>query len=87
MLDRFGSSIRAKRAHAEILQLQQNQDTVLQYAAKFETCLAKMENYDEQMFLSIFVFGLRADLAKEVFIQRPKNTLEAKKIAEEMKLA
>ena len=87
LLDRFGSSIRAKRAHAEILQLQQNQDTVLQYAAKFETCLAKMENYDEQMLLSIFIFGLRADLAEEVFIQRPKNILEAKKIAEEMELA
>ena len=60
---------------------------MLQYAAKFETCLAKMENYDEQMFLSIFIFGLRADLAEDVFIRRPKNILEAKKIAEEMELA
>ena len=86
MLERFGSSIPAKKARAALLQLTQDKMTVLQYADAFEPYLAQLEDYDESFYLTKFIFGLCPAILTEVFIQSPTTLLEAKKIAEELEL-
>ena len=48
---RFGSTARSKRALLKIMQVKQDQDDVLQYAAKFESLKAQLETYDEQILV------------------------------------
>ena len=86
MPKRFGLSIRVNKARAMFLQLTQDKMTVLQYADKFESCLAQIEDYNEQFYLTKFIFGLSPAILTEVFIQHPVNLLEAKRIAEEIEL-
>ena len=86
MLERFGSSIRAKKAQAALLQMTQDKMTVLEYFDAFESYLAQMENTDESFWLTKFMFGLRPAILTEVFVQRPATLLEAKEIAEELEL-
>ena len=59
MLERFGSSIRAKKACAALLQ---DKITILQYAEAFESYLAPLEDYDEAFYLTKFIFGLRVGI-------------------------
>ena len=68
------------------MQLKQDKDDVLQYAAKFESLKAQMETYDEQMLLMRFIFGLKEDLIEPVFMQYPKTVQEAKQVAENMEI-
>ena len=86
MLDRFGSSIRAKKARPALLQMMQGKMTVLQYFDAFESCLAQIEDYDESFFVTKFIFGLRPLILVQVFVQHPATLLEAKGIAEELEL-
>ena len=58
MLARFGSSIRARKARAALLQMTQDKMTVLEYFDAFELYLAQLENYDESFYLAKFIFGL-----------------------------
>ena len=83
---RFGSTARSKRALLRIMQLKQDKDDVLQYAAKFESLKAQMETYDEQMLLMRFIFGLNEDLIEPVFMQYPKTVQEAKQVAENIEI-
>ena len=83
---RFGSTARSKRALLKIMQLKQDKDDVLQYAAKFESLKAQMETYDEQMLLMRFIFGLKEDLIEPVFMQYPKTVQEAKQVAENIEI-
>ena len=83
---RFGSTARSKRALLKIMQLKQDKDDVLQYAAKFESFKAQMETYDEQMLLMRFIFGLKDDLIEPVFMQYPKTVQEAKQVAENLEI-
>ena len=83
---RFGSTARSKRALLKIMQLKQDKDDVLQYAAKFESLKAQMETYDEQMLLMRFIFGLKDDLIEPVFMQYPKTVQEAKQVAENIEI-
>ena len=83
---RFGSTARSKRALLKIMQLKQDKDDVLQYAAKFESFKAQMETYDEQMLLMRFIFGLNEDLIEPVFMQYPKTVQEAKQVAENLEI-
>ena len=83
---RFGSTARSKRALLKIVQLKQDQDDVLQYAAKFESLKAQMETYDEQMLLMRFIFGLKDDLIEPVFMQYPKTVQEAKQVAKNLEI-
>ena len=68
------------------MQLKQDKDDVLQYAAKFESLKAQMETYDEQMLLMRFIFGLNEDLIEPVFMQYPKTVQEAKQVAENIEI-
>ena len=68
------------------MQLKQDKDDVLQYAAKFESLKAQMETYDEQMLLMRFIFGLKDDLIEPVFMQYPKTVQEAKQVAENIEI-
>ena len=86
MLARFGSSIRASRARATLLQMTQGEMTVLEYFDTFESCLAQLEDYDESFYLTKFIFGLRPALLTQVFAQRPATLLEAKMLAETLEL-
>ena len=86
MLERFGSSIRADKARAALLQMTQGKMTVLQYADAFESCLAQLEDYNESFYLTKFIFGLCSAILTEVFVQHPATFLEAKRIAEELEL-
>ena len=86
MLERFGSSVRAEKARATLLQMTQGNITVLQYADAFESSLAQLEDYDESFFLTKFIFGLCPSILTEVFVQRPTTLLEAKRIAENLEL-
>ena len=83
---RFGSTARSKRALLKIMQLKQDKDDVLQYAAKFESFKAQMETYDEQMLLMRFIFGLKEDLIEPIFMQYPKTVQEAKQVAENIEI-
>ena len=58
MLARFGSSIRAGKARAALLQMTQCKMIVLEYFDAFESCLAQLEDYDESFYLAKFIFGL-----------------------------
>ena len=69
MLERFGSSIRAKKARARLRQLNQDKMTVLQYADAFESYLAQLGEYDESYYLTHFIFGLRPKVMRGVYIQ------------------
>ena len=82
----FGSTARSKRALLRIMQLKQDKDDVLQYAAKFESFKAQMETYDEQMLLMRFIFSLKDDLIEPVFMQYPKTVQEAKQVAENIEI-
>ena len=86
MLERFGSSIRAEKAHAALLQLMQDKMSVLQYADAFESYLAQLEDYDESFYLTKFIFGLHPTILRDVFVQHPATLLEAKRVAEELEL-
>ena len=67
MLERFGSSIHARKARAALLQMMQGKMTVLQYFDAFESYLAQIEDYDESFYLAKFIFGLRPELLTWVF--------------------
>ena len=86
MLERFGSSIRASKARAALLQMTQGKMTVLEYFDAFESCLAQIDDYDESFYLGKFIFGLRPSILMQVFVQHPATLLEAKGIAEELEL-
>ena len=86
MLEHFGSSVRAEKARAALLQMTQGKMTVLQYANAFESYLAQLEDYDESFFLTKFIFGLCPAIFTEVFVQHPTILLEAKRIAESLEL-
>ena len=68
------------------MQLKQDEDDVLQYAAKFESLKAQMETYDEQMLVMRFIFGLKESLIEPVFMQYPKTVQEAKQVAENVEI-
>ena len=68
MLERFGSSIHVKKARAGLRQLKQANMTVLQYADAFESYLAQLGEYDESYYLTHFIFGLRPEVMRGVYI-------------------
>ena len=86
MLERFGSSIRAGKARAALLQMTQGKMTVLEYFDAFESYLAQIDDYDESFFLAKFILGLRPSILTQVLMQHPVTLLEAKGIAEELEL-
>ena len=86
MLERFGTSIRAKKARAGLYQLKQDKMTVLQYADTFESYLAQLGDYDESYYLVHFIFGLRPEIMCGVYIQQPESLLAAKNMAEKLEL-
>ena len=67
MLKRFGSSIHAKKERATLLQMTKDKLTVLQYADTFESNLAQLEDHNESLYLSKFIFGLRPAILAKVF--------------------
>ena len=86
MLERFGSSIRAEKARAGLRQLNQDKMTVLEYADAFESYLAQIGEYDESYYLTHFIFGLRSEVMRGVYIQQPESLLAAKNMAEKLEL-
>ena len=86
LLQRFGTSIRAEKARAGLYQLRQDNMTVLQYADAFESRLAQIENYDESYYLVHFIFGLRPEIMRGVYLQQPTSILAAKEMAEKLEL-
>ena len=50
MLERFGSSIHAKKACAAVLQMTQGKMTTLECFDAFESYLAQVEDYGESFF-------------------------------------
>ena len=79
-------SIHAGKARAALLQMTQGKMTVLEYYDEFESHLAQLEDYDESFYLAKFIFGLRPTLLTQVFAQRLATLLEAKVLAETLKL-
>ena len=86
MLERFGTSIRAEKAHASLYQLRQDKLTVLQYAHIFESYLAQLGDYDESYYLAHSIFGLRPEIMRDVYIQQPETLPAAKNMAEKLEL-
>ena len=86
VLDRFGTSIRAEKARAGIYRLRQDKMTVLEYADKFESCLAQIDDYDEAQYLVHFIFGLRPEIMRLVYVEQPATLLAAKTMAEKLEL-
>ena len=86
LLQRFGTSIHAEKARADLYQLKQDKMTVLQYADAFELRLAQIENYDESYYLIHFIFGLHPEIMRGVYLQQPASILAAKEMAEKLEL-
>ena len=86
LLQRFGTQIRAEKARAGLYQLKQDKMTVLQYADAFELFLAQMEDYDASYYLVHFIFGLRPEIMRGVYLQQPESLLATKEMAEKLKL-
>ena len=86
MLERFGMSIRVEKARAGLYQLRQDKMTVLQYAHTFESYLAQLGDYDESYYLTHFIFGLRPEIMRGVYIQQPESLPAAKNMAEKLEL-
>ena len=86
MLERFGTSIRAEKARASLYRLKQDKMSVLQYAATFESYLAQIDDYDESYYLVHFIFGLRLEIMRGVYVQQPESLLAAKNMAEKLEL-
>ena len=86
MLERFGTSIRAEKARAGLYRLKQDKMTVLQYAHAFESYLAQLGDYDESYYLAHFIFGLRPEIMRGVYIQQPESLSAAKNMAEKLEL-
>ena len=84
---RFGSIVRSQKALLKILKMQQDDATVLQYAAKFESCMAQMKEYDEHVLTTKYILGLRSEYIESVFLQYPKSVQEAKQAAEQVEVA
>ena len=61
--------------------------TVLQYADTFESYLAQLGDYDEAYYLTHFIFGLRPEVLRGVYIQQPESLLAAKNMVKKMELA
>ena len=66
--------------------LRQDKMTVLQYADAFESRLAQIGNYDESYYLIHFIFGLRPEIMRGVYLQQPASILAAKEMAEKLEL-
>ena len=60
--------------------------TVLQYADAFESFLAQLEDYEESDYLVHFIFGLRPETMRGVYVQHPASLLAAKNMAEKLEL-
>ena len=60
--------------------------TVLQYADAFESYLAQLGEYDESYYLTHFIFGLRPEVMRGVYIQQPESLLAAKNMAKKLEL-
>ena len=86
LLERFGTSIRAEKERSGIYRLRQGNMTVLQYADAFESCSAQIGNYDEAQYLVHFIFGLRPEIMRLVYMQQPETILAAKIMAEKLEL-
>ena len=86
VLERFGTAIRAEKARAGIYRLRQGSMSVLEYADKFESCLAQIDNYDEAQYLVHFIFGLRPEIMRLVYVAQPVSILAAKTMAEKLEL-
>ena len=86
VLERFGTTIRAEKARAGIYQLRQGNMSVLEYADKFESCLAQIDDYDEAQYLVHFIFGLRPEIMRLVYVAQPATILAAKTMAEKLEL-
>ena len=68
MLERFGTTICSEKARAGMYQLRQGSMSVLEYADKFESCLAQIDDYDEAQYLVLFIFGLRPEIMRLVYV-------------------
>ena len=86
VLERFGTTIRAEKARAGIYRLRQGSMSVLEYADKFESCLAQIDDYDEAQYLVHFIFGLRPEIMRLVYVAQPASILAAKTMAEKLEL-
>ena len=86
VLERFGTTIHAEKARAGIYRLRQGSMTVLEYADKFESCLAQIDDYDEAQYLVHFIFGLRPEIMRLVYVAQPATILAAKTMAEKLEL-
>ena len=75
-----------EKARAGLQQLKQDKMTVLQYADAFESYLAQLGEYDESYYLTHFIFGLRPEVMRGVYIQQPESLLAAKNMAEKLEL-
>ena len=60
--------------------------TILEYADKFESCLAQIDGYDEAQYLVHFIFGLRPEIMRLVYVEQPATLLAAKTMAEKLEL-
>ena len=67
----FNSS--QSKSTVEDIAVKQDKESVLQYAAKFESLKAQLESYDEQILLMKFILSLNDDFIEPVFMQYPKT--------------
>ena len=86
LLDRFGSKLRGKQALADIMTLEQGNQSVRQYAAEFEKNTGCLDSSDKPTLLQLFVWGLQRNIGEKVSLPHPTSLANAIAAAEEVEL-
>ena len=73
ILERFGSNLRAKTAHAQLQYITQGSRFMHEYSAEFELQMGRLESFDERSLIRQFISGLEESLAKAVTSPIPKD--------------
>ena len=55
LVKRFGSPLRAQKAQAELMKIQQGKRTIRDYTQEFQTLLDRLTSYDENWMINIFI--------------------------------
>ena len=64
LLARLGNDMKLEQAKSTIMSMQQGKnETIHDYALRFETVLEKIPHYDESWVRNLFVWGLHSHLA------------------------
>ena len=88
LVSRFSNVCKADAAMANLMSIHQKKgESTHEYICRFENELDKVESFDENWLLKIFIWGLPADQAALVSQRRPRDLSRAFRLARDAALA